>query len=163
MLHELTEITANEGSVLYSLDSVHANESGVLREIFSSGIILTWTSSLDFNTSYSGKCTTVTVPYTELSTNITSSNFTINKSTPIKVEKTIDKVSNSNWRIFKILFSIYPVGSTTPAWSFDDGNTSADSSGYNTGSVTLPAGSYYIVFSAGNAFMKSISVSITIG
>ena len=165
-LYTLDTVTANEGGTLYELNEVWSNEGGTLYKIHESGVKLSWTYSgapitASFTVTYKNGVNILDTDYTNLNETITSSNFTLSKTSTLSVTKTIKKNTSSNWQYFYIGFAVYN-SSNTKVWSFDDGNTSSTSSGVNSSSVSLNAGTYYIVATIGNAQMDGITLEISI-
>lgn len=168
-LYTLDTVTANEGGTLYELDTVYSNEGGTLYKIHESGVKLSWTYSgapitASFTVTYKNGVNILDTDYTNLSETFTSSSFTLSKTSTLSVTKTIKKPSggaSSYWEYFSIGFAVYN-SSNTKVWSFDDGNTSSTSSGVNSSSVSLNAGTYYIVATIGNDNMDGITLEISI-
>lgn len=166
-LYTLDTITANEGGTLYELDTVYSNGGGVIQTIHESGVKLSWTrsKSYDFTTTYENGINILDTDYTDLSEKFTSSSFTLSKTSTLSVTKTIKKPTSERalnyWQYFHIGFQVFN-SSNTLVWSFNDGNTSSTSSGVNSSSVSLNAGTYYIVATIGNAQMDGITLEISI-
>lgn len=167
-LYTLDTVTANEGGTLYELDTVYSNEGGVIQTIHESGVKLSWTrsKSYDFTTTYENGINILDTDYTDVSETFTSSSFTLSKTSTLSVTKIIKKPTSEStakkyWQYFSIGFQVFN-SSNTLVWSFNDGNTSSTSSGVNSSSVSLNAGTYSIDATIGNAFMDGITLEVSI-